>query len=148
MNVWMKVQPLVPGVKHSGESIALNSEPLRCCESLGKCPGARSEKRIESLLCLPPEEQLPEFLWECEGDHKIGSVDPLVEFALDPLCSSGATAEWAGPVVATMEGKLPLPTNCADMKMPAHHRGAAMGYRPDRALLRLVKDGTFLQVIW
>ena len=146
MDVGMEAETLVPGMEHAGEAAVLYAQAFVRCQLLGQSPGGGGEKQVVGLLGARPKEQWPQLGGQGEGDHEVGSADAPVQFTRDPTSSGGAAALRTVAVIAAVPGERAPLAVIADIEVPAHHRGAAMGDGPDRALRGHCKRRRCLQV--
>ena len=102
----VEVELLVPSVENGGEPARGSTEPLSLDQAILQSGGGRGEEHVISNLGVRAEKDLAQFSWQGEGDHEIGSLDELGQFALDPVAGGGAPALRAGLVIAAMPGEM------------------------------------------
>jgi len=132
MNVGVEKEALVPSMKDHGEPALMSTQPAR----IGK--GSRQGLRRcgkEDLIDVfggRGKKEPAKLLGQREGDHEVGSPDPLGEFTLDPIRRVLFATLRAGAVIAGMKSKVGGATLFASMDMPTHCRRATIGERPER----------------
>src|SRR5690606_10436830 len=138
VDVGVEVKSLVPGVEDPGEAMPGRAGSIPRGESLAEGAGTGGEEQVEGLLCHLSKEEPAQLLRQGEGDEEVGGRQTPVELSRHPLRGGSAAALGAGAVVAAVVDEAARGALRADMEVPSHGRGAAMGDGPDGASPRLV----------
>lgn len=135
VDVRMKLQALVPGVKNGGETADGSVQRFVAGQFFGKGAHGGGEEQVIGLFGQRAEEVGTQLGREGEGDQEVRSVDELVEFALNPAAIGQSAALGAGFMIAGMIGEVDVLAVFAGKDVAAQSRGAAMSHGPDGAAL-------------
>jgi len=135
VNMRMELQALIPGVQDGGEAVDVGSQAFVGGQLLGEGSGDSGEEQVERLLGPGAEELSAQLGRQGEGDQEIRDVDPLGQFALNPLARGISTALRTGFVIAGVEGKVSFAAGLTDKGASAQSRSAAMSDGPKGAAL-------------
>src|SRR6186713_2172832 len=136
MNMGMKSQLLVPGVKHGGKTVDRRPQTFVGGQLFGERSRNGCEEQVISLSGVWTKEAFAQFGGQGEGDEEIGSLHELGQFALHPAHGGGGAALRAGLMIAGMPGEPNLVAVPAVKDPPAQGRSAAMSDGPKGATLR------------
>src|SRR5262249_48902586 len=129
-----ELQLLRPGVQEGDKTMGVSAQGFIGSELFTQCAGDGLEEQFIGLLLTQPEEMAAQLGGEREGDQKIGRVDELGQFTLDPAVCRLCSTLGAGFVITGVVGKMNMPA-LAGKDIPAQCRSAAMSDRPDGAML-------------
>jgi len=136
MDVRMKPDLLIPGVKRGSEAVDRGAQSLVGRELLAQGSGDGGKEQVERFLGVRAEEETAQFRGQREGDEEVSCVDEFALFPLNPFYIGGTATKRAGLVIAGMKSQVLASAWFAVKEVSAQRRGAAMSDSPDGPALR------------